>query len=112
EFAFILVVEVLQAMEVVQIPRDARVLAVDLESVKRLVPARVSRALERGERAVAEACEEGARVVNAHGRDFAGKRVLALLDERLGHGGDALHAAVEPEGGVNAVREQIAGDAA
>ena len=38
--------------------------------------------------------------------------VLALLDERLGHGGDPVDAAVEPEGGVDAVREQVAGHAA
>ena len=41
-----------------------------------------------------------------------GEVVLALLDERLGHGRDVVDAAVEPEGRVDAVGEQVAGDAA
>ena len=54
----------------------------------------------------------GAGVVDADLLDLAGQGVLALLDERLGHGGDVVDAAVEPEGGVDAVGEQVAGHAA
>ena len=43
--------------------------------------------------------------------DLAGQVVLPLLDERLGHGGDGVDRAVEPEGRVDAVGQQVAGDA-
>src|SRR3989442_10450816 len=65
QLALVLVIEVLQAVQGVQIPRNARVLAVDLKRVKRLVSARVTPALERGERAVAEPREGGARLAHA-----------------------------------------------
>ena len=38
--------------------------------------------------------------------------MLALLDERLGHGVDRIEPAVQPESRVDAMGEQIAGDAA
>ncbi len=87
-------------------------LAVDFERVERLVPARVARRLERRERSVLEPAQERARVVDPDGLDLAGQVVLALLDERLGHRRDLGDRAVQPERGVDAVREQIAGDAA
>ena len=43
---------------------------------------------------------------------LAGDIVMAFLDEGLGHAGDFRDAAVEPHGGVDAVGEQVAGDAA
>ena len=46
------------------------------------------------------------------GSTLAGQRVLPLLDEGLGHRGDFGDRAVQPERGVDAVRQQIAGDAA
>ena len=45
--AFVAVVEVLQAMQVVQVPVDRGVLAVDLERVERLVAAGVARRFEQ-----------------------------------------------------------------
>ena len=36
--------------------------------------------------------------------------MLALFDERLGHGADGIDRAVQPHRGVDAVRQQIAGD--
>ena len=112
DLPFVLVVEVLQAVQVVQVPLDRGVFAVDLEGVERLVAAGVAGRFEEAERAVLEVAEEGAGVVDADLLDLAGEVVLAFLDERLGHGADVLDAAVEPEGGVDAVGEQIAGDAA
>ncbi len=41
--AFILVVEILETVQFVQVPEHGRVLAIDLESVQRLLPARVAR---------------------------------------------------------------------
>ena len=64
--------------------------AVDLESVERLVTARVTRRFERRQRAVAEARQERAGVVDLDLFDLAGEVVLAFLDEGLGHGGDRL----------------------
>ena len=91
-----LVVEVLQAVQVVQVPEDGRVLAVDLERVERLVAARVARGFEGGERAVVEARQEEAGVVDADRLHLAGEIVLAALDEGLGHGRDFVDAAVQP----------------
>ena len=85
-YALVAVVEVLQPVQVVQVPVDRGVLAVDLEGVERLVAAGVARRFERGQRAVAEAAQEGAGVVDADLLDLAGQVVLALLDEGLGHG--------------------------
>ena len=64
------------------------VFAVDFEGVQRLVAAGVAGGFEVGQRAVREAAEEGAGIVDADLLDLAGEVVLALLDERLGHGGD------------------------
>src|SRR5262245_60395489 len=50
-------VEPLEPVEIVEIPSRRGVLAVDLERVERLVPARVPRRLEERERSVLEACE-------------------------------------------------------
>ena len=62
--AFVTVIEILEPVQVVEIPGDGGVLAVDFEGVERLVAAGVAGGLERGERAVLEAAEEGARVVD------------------------------------------------
>ena len=99
-------------MQIMQVPEDGGVFAVDFESVERLVAARVTGGFKGRQRAVAEAGQESAGVVDAHLFHFAGELVFAFLDEGLGHGGDGVDAAVEPDGGVDAVREQIAGDAA
>ena len=72
-------IEVRQAVQIVQVPGDRGVLAVDLQGVERLVAAGVAGRLEGGERAVVEARQEGAGVVDADRLDFPGQRVLALL---------------------------------
>ena len=110
--AFVAVIEVLDAMQIVQIPERRRVLAVDLERVERLVPARVARRFERRERSVLEAAQERARVVDADRLDLAGQVVLALLDEGLGHRRDLGDRTVQPQRRVDVVRQQVAGDAA
>ena len=109
---FVTMIEPLQAMQIVQIPRGRGVLAVDLERVERLVAACVARRLERRQRAVAEPREESARIVDPDRLDLAGQVVLALLDERLGHRRHAVDRTVQPHGRVDAVRQQIAGHAA
>ena len=58
--ALVAVIEILQPVQIVQIPGDRGVLAVDLERVERLVAAGVAGRLEGGERAVGEAGEKRA----------------------------------------------------
>src|SRR6266545_263782 len=50
--AFVAVIEVLQAMQIVQVPENRGVFAVDFKCVKRLVPAGVARGFESGQRTV------------------------------------------------------------
>jgi len=38
--------------------------------------------------------------------------MLALLDERLGDGGDRIYGTVQPKSGVDAVSKQVSSDAA
>ncbi len=52
---FIAMIEILNAMQVVQIPKGRSMLAIDFERVERLVTARVSRRFKGRERAVLEA---------------------------------------------------------
>ena len=70
---FVAVVEILQAVQVVQVPEDGGVLAVDLEGVERLVAAGVAGGFERGQRAVLEPGQERAGVVDAHLLHLAGQ---------------------------------------
>src|SRR5271167_3102441 len=95
-----------------KIPEYGGLFAVDLESVERLMAARVTSCFEGGKRAVLEARQEGAGIVDAHFLHLAGEAVGAFLDESLRHGGDLIDMAIEPERCVDAVREQIARHAA
>src|SRR6266850_8342570 len=74
--------------------------------------ARVAGGLEGPERAVFEATKERAGIVDADLLDFASQVVFAFLDERFGHGVDLVDAAVEPERRVDAMGQQIPGNAA
>ncbi len=107
-------VEVLQAVQVVQVPVDRGMLAVDLERVERLVAAGVAGRFEQPERAVVEVAEERAGVVDADRsrllpvssvcfRSLTNVSVIAVT---------SLDAAVEPDGRVDAVGQQVAGHAA
>src|ERR1700691_475468 len=58
--AFVAMVEVFQAMQIVQVPEDRSVLAVDLQRVERLVPARVAGSFESGQRPVLKRGKKGA----------------------------------------------------
>src|SRR5215472_16023603 len=89
-------IEILQAMEVVEIPKNRRVLAVNLERVKRLMSASVTCRFESGEGSVFKSREERAGVIDPDLLDFACKIMLPLPDEGLGHGIDRIDTAVEP----------------
>jgi hypothetical protein len=70
---FVAVVEPVEAVEVVEVPLDGGVFAVDFEGVEGFVAAGVAGGFEGGEGAVVEAGEEGAGVVDADGFDLAGE---------------------------------------
>ena len=63
--ALVAVIEILQAVQVVQVPGDRGVLAVDFEGVERLVAAGVAGGLETGQRAIGEAGQKEAGIVDA-----------------------------------------------
>ena len=67
ERAFVVVAEILQTVQVVQVPFDRAMLAIDLQREQRLVAARKTRRLEAGERAVGEACQEQAGILGRDG---------------------------------------------
>ena len=104
------VVEPLQPVHVVQVPQEGAALAVDLQRVERLVAAGVAGGLEQSERAVVEAGEHRGGVVDADRLQLAGFGMLALLDEGLGHRREAADRSVDPDGGVEAVGDEVAGD--
>ena len=105
-------IEVAESMQVMQVPGDRCVLTVDLKGVQRLVASCVTGGLERSQGSILEATHEGTGIINAHLLDFASERMNAFLDERFRHGTHILNTAVEPEGGINTVSQQIAGDTA
>src|SRR5262245_11510025 len=98
------VIEPLQSMQIVQVPLDRSLLAVDLESVEGLVAAGIARGFEQPKRAILEAAEERAGIIDAYLFHLAREVVLPLLDKRLGHGRDIRDAAVQPDRRINAVR--------
>ena len=101
--------EVFQAPQIVEVPADRGVLAVDLEGVQGLVASGVAGRFEVAQRTVSEAAEEGARVVDADGLALAGLGVDAFLDERFGHRRDVSNTTVQPDRRVDAMRQQVAG---
>ncbi len=106
----VVVIEVLQSVQIVQIPRERRLFAIHLESVERLVPTSVTGRLENGGRAVLEFRQKSTGVVDSDWLHFARIGVNALLDECVRHRRDALDWSVEPNRGVDAVSQQVARD--
>src|ERR1043165_650850 len=104
-------IEVLEPMQVVQVPEYRSMLAVDLERVEGFVAAGVTSRFKRGEGAVLEAGEKRAGVVDTHLLDLAGEVVLAFFDEGLGHRAHFVDGPVHPDGRIDAMRQQIAGHA-
>jgi hypothetical protein len=74
--------------------------------------ARTARRLEGGERAVGEAGKEQRGIIDTDWVRLAGKIVLAFLDEGLHDRGYLVKVAVQPHGGIDAMREPVAGHAA
>src|SRR4029079_16086434 len=110
--AFVFVIKILEPMQSVRVPSNGRILAIDLERIERLVTARVSGALKDGQRSVFKSRQKRAGVIDPDFFHLAGEGVFSLLDESLGHRGYAGDPAVQPERGIDAMRQQVAGDAA
>jgi hypothetical protein len=88
------------------------VLAVDFKGVERLVPARVTGRFKRGQRAVAKRARKAQASSIPTFSTLPVRLCLRFFDEGFGHGVDFVDPAVEPEGGVDAMGQQIARDAA
>src|SRR4051812_38835019 len=73
---FVAVLEILQAVKVVQIPKNRGVLAVYFESVERLMPARITGGFKSRQRTVLETRQESTGIVNADLLDFARQRMF------------------------------------
>ena len=110
EVGGVFVAEVLELVHVFEVEVNRTLLAVHFETVLVFPAAGVARSFERAVRAVGEAREERADVLDFDaGR--AAVRPLAVFDKNFGHAADTPHGAVEPEGGVNVVSGKVAGDA-
>ncbi len=102
------VVKVGEAVEVVQIPGERFVFAVDFERFERFVAAGVTGGFKDGEGAVFKAGEEGAGIIDGDFLFFTRFLVHAFFDEGFRHGGNGDDFAVEPAGGVDIVCQKIA----
>ena len=89
-------IEILEPMQIMQIPSDTCVFAVDFQGVKGFVAACIAGRLEESERAVIEVAEERASVVDVDGGLFAGLDVGSFFDERFGHCADIVDRTVDP----------------
>src|SRR5262245_53749492 len=112
QLAFVFMIEVFEPVQVMQIPLDRRLLSVDLECVKRLVPSGVASGFKQAERSVRKPAEKRARVIDSDRLDLTRKRMSSLLNKCFGHCGDVSDAAIQPDRGVDAMREQVTGNAA
>src|SRR5882724_1809672 len=84
--ALIAMIEIVEAMQIMQVPGYRGMLAVDLKGVESLVAAGIAGGFEDRQRAVLESCQKGAGVVDADFFHFARQIVLAFLNKRFRHG--------------------------
>src|SRR5258707_8925758 len=82
--SFILVIEPLQPVQIMQIPSEGALLTIDLKSVKGLVATRVPGRLERRQRSILKSSQERARVVDPNLFHFASQVVFPLFNECFG----------------------------
>src|SRR5262245_26841078 len=105
----IAVIEVLDAMEIVEVPKCRSMLSIYFERVERFVAARVSCRFKRRERSIAEPAEKCAGIVDSNLFDFTGEIMFPLFNERLGHRHDFGDRTIKPHCRVNVMSEQIPG---
>jgi hypothetical protein len=107
---FVAVIEVLQAMQVVQVPLERRKLAVDFEVYSALCPRR-SGSIRISPASRFEVAEEGTGVVDANRFLLPVSACIRSLT-KVSVMADVADRTVEPHGGVDAVGQQVAGHAA
>src|SRR5579863_990940 len=109
---FIAMIEELDAMQIMQVPHGGSVLTIDFECIQRLMASRVTRRFQRRERSVLKPPETRAGVIDLDRFNAPGQVMLALLDERFRHRRHLRKRTVQPQRRIDAVRQQVAGDAA
>ena len=105
-------IKVAQAMQVMQVPGNRGMLAIDLQGIQSLMTAGIAGGLKGTQRSIGKACQYGAGIIDTHLLHLARQVVHALFDKGLGHGSHAVHFAVEPQSRVKAMGQQVPGDTA
>src|SRR6266436_5926175 len=78
--SFVAMIKILQAVQIMQVPENRSMFAVDFESIQGLVPTRITSRFKGGEGPVVKPGEESASIVDAHLLHFAGEVMFAFLD--------------------------------
>src|SRR5215469_617896 len=90
-----------------EVPGERPMFAVDFQRIKCLMTPRIPGCLEGGQRSVPKPRQECAGVIDPHLLFFAGQLMFPLLDESLGNRRDRIDFAVQPDGRVDTVSQQI-----
>ena len=106
-FSWDVMVEVSEAVEIVEVPREGFVMAVDLEGLVRFMTAGVAGGFEDGGGAIFKTGKESAGVIDGDRVFFTGLLVDTFFDEGLGHGGNGDDVTIDPAGAVDVVRKEI-----
>src|ERR1700758_3930833 len=106
--SFILMIEPLQPIQIMEVPGERSMFSVDLKGIKCLVTSCVPSCLEGRQRSILKPPQERAGIIDAHLFHFTGQIVLPLLDKCFGYGRDGIHFTIQPDCRVNAVSQQIA----
>src|SRR5256885_200575 len=96
QLPFIAVIEVLNAVQIVQVPNRGGTLPVDFERIESFVAARITGRFERRQRAVFKPAQKRASVIDPDGLNLARKTVPAFFDKGLSHGRYFADRAVQP----------------
>ena len=109
DHALVRVIEILEAIEIVKIPPDGRIFAVDFERVEGLVSPGVTGRLKETKGPVGKVAVEEAGIVDGNRLFLPGRGVNAFLDKGFGYRGDITDAPVEPDRSVDTMSKQVAG---
>src|SRR5215468_5671925 len=96
QLAFVAMIEILNPVQVVQIPRGGCMLAVDFKCIQRFMASRVAGRFESGQRAILKLAQKRAGIIDPDRFYSSCQVVLAFLDEGLGHGRDGGDRAIQP----------------
>src|SRR5262249_59170221 len=80
QLPFIAMIEILQAVQIMEIPHGRSVLAIDFQRVQGFVASCITCGFESRHRSVFETAQKGTRVIDADRFDAACKVILPLFD--------------------------------